>query len=559
MRKLKLFAAFAALGISGVATAETYTVTGGNWDSVATWSTNATGEADPAVFDGGDTAAVAVVSGSVIPGIGWNVEDTVVPGEPGVQTGTYSGTIITDESGVVTGGSLIITGTVNKQVIVAQNSWWSIGYDNMTIDFDTGTPTADMLCWKTIMAPAPCASAIASEPGSFAPIAGNEGSAGAAKEAATFDGTTLTIFTEGYAGVDGSDYENIFTLTATPGGGGPAVVAPAADVTEAGAAGGDGDFALLELSGTTGPSGELVPQIRVIDGASGTVLNTHEYFATATNAWQPIAIDTVSDGNSDGTADDPAVVMLAQNLVNGQIVVQTRYVSDGTNARGKIYFFDPAWTPIDVAVVNDINGDGTTGDTGIAVLAKADSDGRHVVRMTPYTTANNVPTLNKPFFTPTWDVLSIEASTVAGGGDSALVVLAEDAAGTALVQQRLVSSGVRQVNVFGWGSAVDAEDLTIVADGNRDGTADDPAVVFYGERVSNGNPVVRARLLSDGSVVDEFGFLGSAFAADRITSMPSANYNAFDELAGTAEDGSDVLNVRLRDYSTRWVTSDLQP
>ena len=64
MRKLNLVLACAALGVSGVASAETYTVTGGNWDSVATWSTNATGEADPAVYDAGDTAPVALLGGT---------------------------------------------------------------------------------------------------------------------------------------------------------------------------------------------------------------------------------------------------------------------------------------------------------------------------------------------------------------------------------------------------------------------------------------------------------------------------------------------------------------
>ncbi len=543
MRKLSLSAILIAF--CGTANAATYEVVSGNWDSVATWSTNATGEADPAVFDGGDTAAVAVVSGSVIPGIGWNVEDTVVPGEPGVQTGTYSGTIITDESGVVTGGSLIITGTINKQIVVSNNSWWSIGYDNMTIDFDTGTPTADMLCWKTIMAPAPCASAIASEPGSFAPIAGNEGSAGAAKEAATFDGTTLTIFTEGYAGVDGSDYENIFTLTATPGGGGPSEpVAPAPDVTEAREAGAAA-VALLELSGTTGPSGSVNPQVRLFNATTSAEIRAIEFFAQSADAWQPIAIDTIQDGNGDGTGTDSAIVMLAENLVNGQIKVHFRGSESGAKLRTNVPFFNANWTAIDVAVVEDINGDSILGDAGIAVLAQHKANGYYEVRMTPYDTVNNLDTFRQRFFSSAWDVKAIEASIEPGGGDSVIIALGTDGLEVSKAQVRLVSDGSLRNTIRGWGAEVVSKDIAI----------SNLAITFYGFRLGSLSPTVNTRAIDDGAQGAKYTFLNSNYVNGRITGTTPTG-----SLAGSGFDNRDSsLIIRVRDASSGGFEADILP
>jgi len=214
MKKLIAITVTALAFVTGGAQAAVYQINSGNWDSVATWSTNATGAADPAVYDAGDSVPVATLGGT--PGIvNWTIGDTGVPGEPGAQTGTYGGILETDGSGNVIAGTLVVTGTLAKSVVVAANSWWTIQYENMVINFGGFGTSATINCWKTALAPAPCAGAVASEPSSFVPSAGNEGAAGAARAAATFDGTTLDIFVEGYAGVSGTDYAHVFTLSSS--------------------------------------------------------------------------------------------------------------------------------------------------------------------------------------------------------------------------------------------------------------------------------------------------------------------------------------------------------
>ena len=537
MRKLNLVLACAALGVSGVASAETYTVTGGNWDSVSTWSTNATGEPDPAVYDDGDTAPPAVLGGT--PGVvNWNIEDTGTPGEPGLQTGTYSGTLETDVSGNVISGSLVITGTIAKQVVVNDNSWWTIQYENMTIDFGTGLVTAGINCWTTVLAPAGCAAAVASEPGSFAPIAGNEGGAGVAREAATFDGTNLSIFTEGYDGATGTDYNNVFALAADIGGGGAEPVAPAPDLTHV--FDGSDAFAMLELSGTTGPSGSVNPQVRLFDSNTGAEIRAIEFFTESNEAWQPIAIDTLADANSSGGGGDTAIAMLAQNLVTGQIKVQIRATADGAKLRTNIPFFNSGWTPVDVAVVNDADNNLVTGDDFIAVLATNDGNGRHRVSTVAFATVNNIPIHEQRFFTPSWEVKAIESSTPVNlfNGQSWLTVLGTNGAGVSKAQTRVFNDGALVSSLYGWGAEVDSTDITM---SNVSGA---PVVVFYGKRASNGSAALKSRQIFSGDNIDAYGLIASGFAAARIT------MTAFGLVAGSATDeGDSSLYIKVREES----------
>ena len=79
--------------------------------------------------------------------------------------------------------------------------------------------------------------------------------------------------------------------------------------------------------------------------------------------------------------------------------------------------------------------------------------------------------------------------------------------------------------------------------------------VFHGTQTGEGGPVPPT-----GNTIAADYVYYMTFDGDRITSMPDVNGNTFDELAGSARDGSDVLIVRMRDYLLRWLAaSDLQP
>ncbi len=542
MRKLIFTSAALMLGITSSVFAETYTITGGNWDSYAAWNNNATGDPSATVYDAGDPSPPVTLSGAPS-AFDWT------PPNPPTPTGTYSGTIETDASNNVIGGSLVVTGYIGQEILVSNNSWWYNQYEDLVINFDTNTVSVtSQSCFETIFAPASCAAGGSqAASGLFQPIAGNEAIAGAARPTATFDGTTLEVFHEGYSGASGTDYLHTFTLTSTTGGGGGPDVA-FDDVTEAGDVGGVGSVAVL-ASG-------VAARVDVLNAATGASLSQNTFFDTAANPWTGIAIDTVSDGNSDGTADDPAVAMLAQNDVTGQIVVQTRLVSDNSKVGTHIPFFDNAnWIPIDVAVVNDINGDGTTGDTGVAVLAESTIDGRFEVQMKLLSDESQA--FKERFLNPSFGAGSVEAFVPAGGGDTTIAVMGLRSDGGTVIQSRQVSDGASLPNIFAFGSDITPADITILADGNGDGTANDPAVVILGDRVANGNMVTRIRDAATGAHIST-NFAAAAYGAARITSITDANGNGRADVSATGRaDSDDSLLLRTRDSSTNWIVNDI--
>jgi hypothetical protein len=317
-------------------------------------------------------------------------------------------------------------------------------------------------------------------------------------------------------------------------------VAPAPDLTNV-YDGTDDAIAMLELSGTTGPSGSVNPQVRLFDSNTGAAIRTIEFFTESNEAWQPIAIDSLSDGNSDGLATDTAIAMLAENLVTGQIKVQIRAAADGAKLRTNIPFFNSGWTPVDVAVVNDADGNTVTGDDYIAVLATNDGNGRHRVSTVAFDTVNNIPIHEQRFFTPSWEVKAIESSypyNFGGGQPSWLTVLATDAAGISKAQTRAFDDGAMISTLYGWGAEVDSTDITM---SQMSGA---PVVVFYGKRASSGNSVLKSRQILSGDNIDAYRFIGSGFDARRIT------MTTLGMVAGSAADiGDSSLYIKVRQES----------
>jgi len=215
---------------AGISQAATWEISSGNWESIATWHTGATGSPVNTVYDNGAIPPDAVLGGT--PGsVNWTIDDTGILGNPPAQTGVWSGTLETDDYfglTAVTGGSITATGTIGKEIRVGQNSWWYIQYTDLTIDFDSGSATAagGVQCWDSLLAPASCSFVLTGEPDVWAPLGGNEGAAGTARMAATLDigftpegtgSSTLSIFHEGFGGPGpGSDYLHTLTLYPVP-------------------------------------------------------------------------------------------------------------------------------------------------------------------------------------------------------------------------------------------------------------------------------------------------------------------------------------------------------
>ena len=218
MRKFILLAALAL--VAGSANAETYAITGGNWDSVATWNNNAAGE--PSVnttFDNGAASPACIVNGNplcALLGADWT------PAPPAILDGTYSGTLITDDvTNEVIGGSLVVTGTIGDVVEVPAgvNSWWFRSYEGLVVDFAANTQTSTNGCSVGPTAPAGCFAILPGQAFQFVPNGGFSTAADGTDLdeylGATFDGTTLAIFYDGRSGLTGSDTLASFTLEAS--------------------------------------------------------------------------------------------------------------------------------------------------------------------------------------------------------------------------------------------------------------------------------------------------------------------------------------------------------
>jgi hypothetical protein len=221
----------------------TYTITSGAWTSTQTWNNNANGDLGFFVYDNGEDAGCPLLGGNPFCAFTFNTDEGVAQSQPIIISGTYSGTLEVDSAtGLVVGGSLVVTGSIADQVVVGNNSWWLRVWNDLSIDFATGQSTVSSTsCFRTSLAPANCFPAVsAAQPAAFNLLAGFEGpagtgapynaatdgpdDAGSARLTATFDASTgvLALFKEGRNAAQpaGSDLGYNFTLQVEEGNGG---------------------------------------------------------------------------------------------------------------------------------------------------------------------------------------------------------------------------------------------------------------------------------------------------------------------------------------------------
>ncbi|MBT8443858.1 MAG: VPLPA-CTERM sorting domain-containing protein [Gammaproteobacteria bacterium] len=243
---MKKFLLATALALTtGVASAATLTITGGNWDSSTTWNNNAPGDPNTTfIYQNGDAIPTPQLGGVPNAAFTWN-DDTGAPRtDLSAFTGTIGGTLeIDDGTGAVIGGSLVITGTIGDQVVVGTNSWWLRIWEDVSINLATGSSTVGSVdCARSAFAPANCFPGVlggmpsafdisggAVTPGGcYLPGATNDpandptstalpcGPNGPPVAQASWDGSTLTLHNEGRdaaGNVNGTDLQNAFSLT----------------------------------------------------------------------------------------------------------------------------------------------------------------------------------------------------------------------------------------------------------------------------------------------------------------------------------------------------------
>ncbi len=515
----------------------TYIVHSGHWHSQQTWNTSAIGSPSLNTYDNGATVPSPLLSGEPAP-FDWS------PSRPEDQSGTYSGTLIADQSDRVIGGSLFVSGNVAFETRVGQNSWWLAEYDNLTLDFEHGTVASGYRCFDTPLAPSSCdqLGSFLDPEAVFTPIAGNEGVGGAARPAAVFDGTTLAIFSEGFSAPgSGTDYANNFTLNVSEAAE-PRLLTAVPDVSGDAVA----DFSLLRY-------GSVKPQLHLYSGSDGALIRSIEFFDPT---WRAIAGGVLSDGNGDGVAHDPAILLLAQNMITGRIRTQLRSPLTGMALGPDIEFLNAQWHATAVAIVDDINGDGVTSDPAVAVLAARSDGSRDVVEVR---SLSDSALLDKwAIFKPNWDAKDLVAGAL-NSGDAILAVLGTDSlSGASRLMLRRLNNGLK-TEVFVFGNQADAKALSIIKDKNGDGIQGDHAVAVLA-RKANGNNMIRFIDLNTLTKTKDVLAAGNKWIVDDISVAPDINSNGFEELVGLGRGAnSDTVLLKVRDFDSGATLLNLYP
>ena len=327
---------------------------------------------------------------------------------------------------------------------------------------------------------------------------------------------------------------------------------PARDLTSFSDVSGDGtaDFASFIDDGLGGG-----PKVDVLSGANGSNVSTISFFNVA---WTGRAIEAAADGNSDGVANDPAIAVLGFNPATSATIVQVRMAMTGAFVRN-IQFFNPAWTkPLDVIVIDDVDGDGNTDDAAIGVLALNEATNAIAVQVKRLSNGSTIAT--RYFLNPAWSPRAAAAIVRPGQTPLIGVMAVNPVTGSTVVQSRQLSDGAVQANTYYFNVAWRGQDVAVETDLNSDGTADDPAWMVMATNDSSNNSAVQVRSVNTGAVVKNIFFLNPAWEGGRVTNSGDINGNLINDVAGMARNrANDNIVIQVRDYGTTNLTRNIFP
>ncbi|MEJ2137865.1 MAG: DUF1800 domain-containing protein [Gammaproteobacteria bacterium] len=322
-------------------------------------------------------------------------------------------------------------------------------------------------------------------------------------------------------------------------------IAPIADLSSDGFA----DVAVLPLSEG--------PKVWLYSSADGSPLGTVSFFA---RHWMPVALAAFSGGGGEGSVKDSRIALLALNNETGTLSVQVRTAeADGSKVGSNIGFFNSTYQPIDVAVVDDTNGDGISNDPSIAVLAQRYYPWRQAVQLR---TLDGQLLGNWTITQPRQQLLSLAGVSMTKGQSrvSALVKGKDD--GKARILSVRIADGEALPAIelaTGWWQP-DALDLSVQRDGDGDGMANDPAYVILVKNQPNGEQSLILKDVGSGS------FLGSRQVIDG--SWQSESLSVAADLGGddkeyafiiASGDSSEELLVNVRELESGNQVANLRP
>jgi len=290
--------------------------------------------------------------------------------------------------------------------------------------------------------------------------------------------------------------------------------------------------------------------VNLLSGADASILNQTEYFSSL---WTLASLGTLQDGNSDGVGDDPAIVVLADNIETRQHKIQIRDAMSGQQIGANIGFLSSEFSVIDLAVIPDINGDGVSDDPAVAVLGVKLSNGRPTVEVKRLSDGSKLGR---------WSVLNIDfdPQDIAPVNDDGVVkigILASNGDGKTVVETRRLSDGEKLGRFFAFGPDISVRGLAGYDDIDGPGPGGDAAWAVLAKK-SGGNNIIRYLLAKDGAKLKEQVMTGSAWEAYGIAVAPDQNGNSFDDLI-TVNIADDAGLVKLRDFDTGDTISNLSP
>jgi hypothetical protein len=249
--------------------------------------------------------------------------------------------------------------------------------------------------------------------------------------------------------------------------------------------------------------------------------------------------------------------MLVVNKETDKIRVETRRADNGAFL-SSIQFLNENWRAIDVVVVDDLDGDGNTNDTAIAVLAERISDGRIQLQLRDYVSGALIS--NTVYLNARWTPIAAAVASRVGMAPVIGVIAHEPNSGKRTMQVRVAGSGVFDKNIKFLGSTWDYKDVSVNHDANGDGTNDDPVWMVLATRPSDDVIRVQSKFVSDGSFDDNMVILNANWEAFRLDAANDMGGNTSGEIAITAERRADkVRRIHVKDNSSGATTINIAP
>jgi len=328
----------------------------------------------------------------------------------------------------------------------------------------------------------------------------------------------------------------VFTVSEQQGNEAPQDVSAISDIDDDALS----DIAVLNLAEEAGAQ----PVVSLFNGDDGGIINEYVFF---NENYAALRMDTGRDGNGDGAADDPYIVVLAENRSTSVALVQTRDAADGSQLRSNLSFYNENYTNLDVAVLDDTNGDGVTDDASIAVLAYKPSNGKYSVTLRMLATGEEVGKYD--ITKENYEFIAVVGVSLAGG-ESRLSVLGTDlATELAYVRNIRVADGTTNKQKVA-GTSLNVTDLAVQLDGDGNSVADDPAFVILAD--SNDKSVLRIRDVVSNANPRDISALSVNWAALAVgTSADLSGNNLEDAIViGINNDDNDIVRMQLRDLQT---------